>query len=164
MSTTQPSNCRPVHKTQFQASSDVLHSALPPLPTPHSSCKVTSLGVERLVSCDFAARRLQSWASISLRPKLRMPQDHRVRRRHSLPAVRFQKQELPVRGETRYAVALPRLWTFRALTPAPKHTTTLSKARAAAGPGRGRLAPKAPTSSINTSSSPRASLCNFMSK
>lgn len=134
---TQPSNCRPVHKTQCQASSDVLHSAPPTPPPPRLPLALqgSSLRVERLVGCVFAARRLQSWASISHSPKLRVPQDHRVRRRHSLPAARFQKQEPPVHPETRYAVALPRLWTVRALTPAPKHTTTLPKARWGLGGG-----------------------------
>lgn len=37
-----------------------------------------------LVGCLSAPGRLQSWAPSSHSPKLRMPQDHRVRRRHSL--------------------------------------------------------------------------------
>lgn len=97
---------------------------------------------------------LHAWAPTSLSPKLRMPQDHRVRRRHSLQLRGSCSKSLHLpRGET--LSPSPAFGAFSALTPDPEHTNTLPKARAAAGPGRGRLARKVPAGS-STSSSPRA--------
>lgn len=82
------------------------------------------------------------------------------------PAERLLQQEPPppARGET--WSPSPAFGAFPGLTPDPEHTTTLPKARAAAGPERRRLARKVPPSSrhLELAASQRASLCNFMSK